>query len=71
MHLLMTTYRQDIMTNFSCVHNRSVTYLPIFQGSFPKYTQVYLSNNLVMPIKERSYHSIVQIIKVILNFQLF
>ena len=44
--LLMTTYRQDVMTNFGCVHNRSSgTYLPIFQGSFPKYTQVYLSNN--------------------------
>ena len=68
MYLLMTTYRQDIMTNFGCVHNRS-TYLPIFQGSFPKYTQAHLSNNLFMLIKERSYYSIVQIIKVILNFQ--
>ena len=40
MHLL-TTYCQDTMANFGCMRIRStVTYLPIFQGSFPKYTQV-------------------------------
>ena len=40
MHLLMT-YSQDIMTNFSCTRiGSAVTYLPIFQGSFPKYTKV-------------------------------
>ena len=49
MHLLMTTYRQDIMTNFGCVCNRStVTYLPMFQGSFTKHTQACLSNNIFM-----------------------
>ena len=37
MHLL-TTYYQDIMTNFGCM--RTITYLPIIQGSFPKYTQM-------------------------------
>ena len=42
MHLL-TTYCQDTMANinFGCIRIRStITYLPIFQGSFPKYTQV-------------------------------
>ena len=51
MHLLMTTYRQDIMTYFGCVGNRStITYLPMFQGSFPKHTsiQAYLSTNIFM-----------------------
>ena len=43
MHLLMTTYRQDIMTNRS-----TVTYLPMFQGSFPKHTQACLSTNIFM-----------------------
>ena len=49
MHLLMTTYHQDIMTNFGCVCNTStITHLPMFQGSFPKHTQACLSNNIFM-----------------------
>ena len=46
MHWL-TTYCPDIMTNFGCMRIRStVTYLPIFQVSFPKYTRVkYFSLN--------------------------
>ena len=62
MHLLMTTYRQDIMTNFGCVCNRStVTYLPMFQGSFPKHTsiQAVLVNQQIINC---------QIIKVIVYF---
>ena len=74
MHLLMTTYRQDIMTNFGCMCNRStVMYLPMFQGSFPKHTQAY--KHTCQPTfscwRALFYYSIVQIIKVILNFQWF
>ena len=35
MHLLMTTYCQDIMTNFSCMHDRSTVY-PFFRTIFQK-----------------------------------
>ena len=31
MHLLMTTYRQDVMTNFGCVRDRS-TFRAVFQN---------------------------------------
>ena len=67
MHLLMTTYRQDIMTYFGCVCNRStITYLPMFQGSFPKHTSILVNQHF--HAEEQFYYSIVQIIKVILNF---
>ena len=33
MHLLMTTYRQDIMTNFSCVCDGSTVY-PFFRAVY-------------------------------------
>ena len=36
MHLLMTTYRQDIITNFSCVCDGSTVYPLIFSGQFIK-----------------------------------
>ena len=73
MHLLMTTYRQDIMTNFGCVCNRStVTYLPMFQGSFTKHTQACLSTNIFMlKIAILLQYCSNLIIKVILNFQWF
>ena len=41
MYLIVTTYRQDIMTTFSWVHDRSTIF--IFQSIFPKYTQAYMS----------------------------
>ena len=67
----MTTYRQDIMTNFGCVCNRStVTYLPMFQGSFTKHTQACLSTNIFMlKIAILLQYCSNLIIKVILNFQ--
>ena len=44
MYLIMTTYRQDIMTTFSWVRGMiDLLYLPIFQSIFPKYTQAYMS----------------------------
>ena len=43
MHLLMTTYRQ-----FSVACVIDLLHLPIFQGSFPKYTQAYLSTEVFM-----------------------
>ena len=49
MHLLMTTYRQDIMTNFSCVW--WIYCLPIFQGSLSKYAQTYTVHVLVNGLK--------------------
>ena len=49
MHLLMTTYCQDIMTNFSCVW--WIYCLPIFQGSLSKYTQTYTVRVLVNGLK--------------------
>ena len=49
MHLLMTTYRQDIMTNFSCV--LWIYCFPIFQGSLSKYAQTYTVHVLVNGLK--------------------
>ena len=48
MHLLMKTYRQDIISNFGCVCVIDLLYLLFFQGRFPKYTQVYLSTKVFM-----------------------
>ena len=50
MHLL-TTYCQDTMANFGCMRIRSIiTYLPIFQGSFPKYTQCNIFSLNARPV---------------------
>ena len=42
MQLLITTSRQDIRTNFSCVRDRS-TLFTHFSRPLPKYAQTYLS----------------------------
>ena len=46
MHLLMTTCRQDIMTNFGCMHD--LFNVSNFQGSFSKHTQTFLSTEVCM-----------------------
>ena len=50
MHLLMTTYHQDIMTNFSCVCDGFTVY-PFFQGSLSKYAQTYTVHVFVNGLK--------------------
>ena len=40
----MMTYRQDAMTNFGCVHDRSTVYFAHFSGQFSKiYTSVLVN----------------------------
>ena len=53
MHLLMTTYRQDIMTTFSCVHDRS-TIFTYFSEQFSKiYTNLHVLVNRSFHAKEQ------------------
>ena len=58
MHLLMTTYHQDIMTNFSWVHDRSTVFTH-FSEQFSKiYTSLFVNRSF--HAKEQFRYNIVQ-----------
>ena len=52
MHLLMTTYRQDIITNFGCLHDRSTVsfFREVFHISVLIRTEVFMLKNNVITV---------------------